>query len=77
MVPTMILVGLILGWKWWLAPAVAAVSWGILLLASGATGLDANLASGIGLAVTNCAVGVLIHQCVLHVVRLFTDRAGA
>ena len=74
MIPTMILVGLLLGRTWWLALSAAAVLWGILLLTTGATRLDANLAAGIGLAAANAAVGVLIHQFVLHVTRQLIRR---
>ena len=73
----MILVGLILGRWWWLALPSAALLWGSLLLATGATGLDANLAEGIALALVNCAVGVLIHQVLLHVTRRWRDGRGA
>ena len=77
MIPTMILVGLVLGRWWWLALPSGALLWGVLLLATGATGLDAGLAEGIALGLANCGVGVLIHQAFLHGTRRWRGRHNA
>ena len=76
-IPTMILVGLILGRWWWLALPSGALLWGGLLLATGATGLDAGLAEGMVLAMVNCAFGVGVHQVLLHATRRWRGRDGA
>ncbi len=74
MIPTMIMVGLVLGRWWRVALLVAAVGWPMLL---GLTGLletpTAALVSAV-LAVANAGVGVLVHQGVLHAYRYLARR---
>ena len=75
MIPTMILVGLVLGRWWRVALLVAALGWPMLL---GLTGLlespGAALVSAV-LAVANAGVGVLVHQGVLHGYRYLSRRS--
>jgi hypothetical protein len=59
MIPTMIVVGLVLGRWWWLALAVAGVGWPAVLWSQGI--IDSGQVAGAALlAVANAAVGVLI-----------------
>ncbi|HEU5242184.1 MAG TPA: hypothetical protein VFU25_09225 [Ornithinibacter sp.] len=74
MIPTMILVGLVLG-RWWRAALVAAaVGWPVLLALTGL--LDSPTAAlwSSVLAVANAGVGVLVHQGVLHAYRYLARR---
>jgi hypothetical protein len=68
MIPTMILLGLILGRWWWPALGTAAAGWPLLLLATDVIDFDepAILAGAAALAVANAGVGVLTHQGCLH-----------
>lgn len=69
MIPSLILLGLLLG-RWWLLPLpVAAVGWPALLVATGATDIGPRLVAASGLALLNTGVGVAIHQGVLRIVR--------
>ncbi|WP_405100483.1 hypothetical protein [Micromonospora sp. NBC_01412] len=69
MIPTLILFGLVFG-RWWRAAlAVAALGWPLLLVATGVLGVEPALAGASGLAVLNAAVGVVVHQSVLWLVR--------
>jgi hypothetical protein len=60
MIPTVIVVGLVVG-RWWVL-AIAAVGWVVVLAAAGITGDGGSLAVGAGLAVANGGVGVAIHK---------------
>ena len=76
MIPTMILLGLVLG-RWWLpALGTAAVLWPALLVATNVINLDEAdvLAGAAGLAVANAGVGVLAHQACLRAYRHLRDR---
>jgi hypothetical protein len=69
MIPTMILFGLILGRWWWLALPLAAAGWPILLLVTDTIGAgQIPLAALLGLL--NAAVGVVVLQAVLWVLRV-------
>ena len=65
MIPTMILLGLVLGRWWRLALITAAVGWPVLLLAGG-TDAPVDLMRGAALGVINACVGVLAGQILLH-----------
>lgn len=65
MIPTMILLGLVLGRWWKIALVTAAIGWPVLLLATG-TDAPADLVTGAALGVANACVGVLAVQVVLH-----------
>jgi hypothetical protein len=67
MIPTVIVVGLVVG-RWWVL-AVAAVGWVVLLAATGITGDAGSLAVGAGLAVANAGVGVAVHKGVAALFR--------
>jgi hypothetical protein len=67
-IPTVIVLGLIVG-RWWLLP-VAALAWSALLLATGTIELAETPAAG-ALALTNCAVGVVIHKASRDLLRAF------
>jgi hypothetical protein len=68
-IPTMILVGVVLGRWWKVALVVAALGWPLLLVVTGLMGVEPGLLVASALAVVNAGVGVLAHQGVLHVYR--------
>jgi len=69
MIPTLILLGVVLG-RWWPVPLViSAVGWPLLLLVTDVMTVEPGLVGASGLAVLNTAVGVLVHQAVLRAVR--------
>lgn len=71
MIPTVILLGVVLGRWWWLALATAAIGWPLLLLASDVVDVNAGLFAAAALAVANAGVGVLLHQGCLRAYRHF------
>lgn len=74
MIPTMILVGLLLG-RWWKSTLVAGVlSWPAWLWIDGVLTTPAQVAGAAVLAVLNTAVGVGVHQFVLGLTRLARHR---
>lgn len=78
MIPTMMVLGLVLGRWWHLALATAAVGWPLLLLAGGVVEPGVALLGAALLAVANAGVGVLLHQAVLQGYRrLRRDRSRA
>ncbi len=76
MIPTMILVGLILGRWWWGALASAAIGWPLVLVATDVMRLEPGLVAAAGLAVANAGVGVLAHQGALRGVRQLRRRTS-
>lgn len=76
MIPTVILLGLVLGRWWWPALGTAAVVWPALLVATNVIDLDEGdiLAGAAVLAVANAGVDVLAHQACLHAYRHLRDR---
>jgi hypothetical protein len=68
-IPTMILVGVLLGRWWKVALVVAALGWPLLLVATGVVGIGPGLLVASALAVVNAGAGVLAHQGVLQVYR--------
>ena len=69
MVPSLILIGLI-GGRWWrVAPIVGAAGWTVGLLAAGVVGVGWGLVGVVAIAIVNVAVGVLVHQAVRWLVR--------
>lgn len=69
MIPTMILVGLVLG-RWWRVVLVAsAFGWPLLLVATDVVDFGAALIEAAALALVNACVGVLAHQGCLHAYR--------
>ena len=69
MIPTLIVLGLVLGRWWWLPLGISAVGWPILLVATGVMDIEPGLLAASGLAVLNAGVGVLVHQGILWTVR--------
>lgn len=69
MIPTMILLGLVLGRWWRVALVTSALGWPILLVATDAMNFEPGLLASTGLAVLNTGAGVLIHQGVLWTYR--------
>jgi len=69
MIPTMIVFGLVLG-RWWRSALVAAaLAWPLLLITSGVLAVGEQLLGAAALGVANAALGVALHQVVLHLVR--------
>ena len=66
MIPTLILIGAVLGRWWRVTLAVSVVGWPVLLVATGAMSAGPALAGAAGLAVLNTGAGVLIHQGILR-----------
>jgi hypothetical protein len=66
MIPTMILLGLLLGRSWWAALVTAAISWPMLLFASDVMAFEPSLLGAAALAAANAGVGVLAHQVCLQ-----------
>lgn len=76
MIPTMILLGLVLGRWWWPALGTAAVGWPLLLVATNVIDFDEGgvLAGAAVLAVANAGFGALAHQACLHAYRHLRHR---
>lgn len=69
MIPTMILLGVVLG-RWWKSALVlAALVWPLLLVAGGVVEVGSQLLGAAALGVANAALGVAGHQVVLHLIR--------
>jgi uncharacterized membrane-anchored protein len=79
MIPTMLALGLVLGWWWRTALVAAAVVWPALLVISGAVPLSADglpaLLGGALLAVANAAVGVAVVQGLKWLIHRLARRA--
>lgn len=74
MIPTMIVVGLVLGRWWRVALLVAAVGWPLLLGLMGLLESPTAALVSSALAVANTGLGVLVHQGVLHAYRRLSRR---
>ena len=74
MIPTMIVLGLVLGRWWRLALLVAAVGWPLLLGLMGLLESPTAVVASSALAVANTGLGVLVHQGVLHAYRHLARR---
>ena len=72
MIPTVIVLGLIVG-RWRLLP-IAALAWSALLLVDGIVNL-AGVPGAAAVAFLNCAVGVLSHRVVWTTARRLTRAA--
>jgi hypothetical protein len=75
-IPTMVLLGLVLGRWWWAALVAAAVGWPLLLVVTNVVPLDAGLIGAAALATVNAAVGVVVHQGGLIAYRHLRDRSS-
>jgi hypothetical protein len=77
LIPTLLLVGLLLGRWWRVVIPVAAIGWTALLMA---TGVDSGLAFALGatmLALVNVTIGVLVFQAAWFAWRrVTTQHAG-
>jgi hypothetical protein len=77
MIPTLILVGLVLGRSWRIVVPLAAVGWPALLMLTGVdSGLDFVFAAA-ALAIANVTVGVLVNQALWRLVKGSTPAARA
>ena len=75
MIPTMILLGLVLG-RWWRAALLTAlVGWPALLLVTDIIVPD-QIAMTAVLGVLNAAVGVTLAQCALRIYRSLGHRSA-
>ena len=64
MVPTLLLLGLVLG-RWWRTTLLIAVlGWPLLLLVDGTIEPGRNVAGAALVALVNAGIGVLVHQAV-------------
>jgi hypothetical protein len=69
MIPTMILLGLVLGRWWKVALITAAVGWPLLLAATEVLDFEMRLIGAAALASVNAGVGALVHQVCLYAYR--------
>lgn len=69
MIPTMILLGLLLGRWWKLALLVGTSGWTVLLWSQGLLATPMEIVGAAVLALANTAVGILLHQVLLAFVR--------
>jgi hypothetical protein len=77
MIPTLILVGLVLGRWWRIVIPLVAVGWPALLIVTGVdSGFDFVLAAA-ALAIANVTVGVLVYRALWLLVRGITSAARA
>lgn len=78
MIPTMILFGLVLGWRWRPALVSAAVVWPAVIVVSGVVELSWTAAivllGAAILGAANAAVGILVTQGTLALVRGIARR---
>ena len=75
MIPTMLLFGLVLGRWWKTCLLVGTLGWPLLLWFDGIIESTNEFLGAAGLAALNTAVGVAIHQSLLHLLRwLRKDR---
>lgn len=77
MIPSLILLGLVLGRWWRLAVVAAAVSWPVLLVAADVMTVQIELVAAAGLAAANTGVGALVHHGVAWVFRRLRARHAA
>lgn len=83
MIPTLLLLGLVLG-RWWKATlAVGVVGWVVVILVMQAGGTTSGIAAPAGVALgaaalgfVNTAVGVAVHQGLLRAVRTVRSPSG-
>ena len=75
MIPTMILVGLVLGRWWRTALVVGALGWPTFLIADNVVDLEPSLVGAAVLGLVNTAVGVGLHRTVLTLVRRIRHAA--
>ena len=75
MIPTMILLGLVLGRWWWAALIAAGVGWPALLLGSDLIG-PGQVPEATALALLNAAVGVALVQGALRIHRAGSGSGG-
>ncbi len=73
-IPTMILLGLVLGRWWRIALVTAAFGWPLLLVVDTVELTTTGLVEAAALAVANAGVGVLAHQGCLHAYRHLRRR---
>ena len=71
MIPTLLVLGLVLGRWWRLVLPVAAVGWPTLLVATGVMRVEPGLLAAAALATLNTGVGVLAFHLLRWVVRWF------
>jgi hypothetical protein len=74
MIPTMLLIGLVVG-RVWAIPAGATI-WAVVILSGTAHGTD-NVAIAALLGAANTAVGVVVHQAAMHTLRRSTSAFRA
>ena len=78
MIPTMLLFGLVLGRWWKTCLVVGTLGWPLLLWFDNIIESPTEFLGAAGLAALNTAVGVAIHQSLLHLFRwLRKDRRAA
>jgi hypothetical protein len=74
MIPTLIVFGLAFGRWWRFSLVAAALGWPALLVVTNVMNVEIGLLGAAGLAVINTAIGVLIHQGCLRLVRRLRHR---
>lgn len=76
MIPTLILLGILLG-RWWRSALVAAcLYWPALLWIQGVVTRPGEIAGAALFALVNSAIGVGVHQLALRFIRSSRDHVG-
>ncbi len=69
MIPTMILLGLVLGYWWRTALIAGAIVWPLLLITTGTETFGSGLFESTALAIANAAFGVAVVQIIRRTTR--------
>ncbi|SDS22925.1 hypothetical protein [Microlunatus soli] len=76
MIPTVILLGLVLG-RWWRSALVfGTIGWPVVLLLGGLSPSAPDIAAAAGLGFVNVLAGVTLHQLALRWVRMVSRSGG-
>ena len=76
MIPTLIVLGLVVGRWWRIALVIGALGWPVALLTTNVMDLEPGLLGAAALGMVNTGLGTLIHQGALRLVRRFAGRGS-
>ena len=79
MIPTMLVVGLVLGRWWWATIPLGTIAWVVATIATGAVSTFGGALGAAAFGAVNVAVGALLYQALallIRRVRGFTDSAA-
>ncbi len=75
MIPTMILLGFLLGRWRWLSLVIAAIGWPVILLVTNVPHVGYGLVEAAALAAANAAAGVLLYHGCVRILRALRGRS--